>query len=583
MDRDTTSTPYKASPDGLIYFRYPNGDKPAAEVFVTQDGAGSGDGSSLDNATAIGSLNWSSVEAGTQVWLCGTFTGTPFTVNGGGVNGRPIILRGDYPGNAGVINANHFEFTSAAAQYVTVKNLTINSVVRAGAVAYYNNHNLTFADRLTLVNNQTSWSSHVGDGRIMTISGPATNGAGRGYEVDSANGNTLTIKDTGSFTFTPESDTTAYSITFYYKHHGITMDGCLMKPTIAEYNGEIFEMNMGDNITLLNCEMDGSSQVYHGATYNEGRKHATQRSNHLIKGCYVHDIGRPDQSAQPYDNHGFGIQKANNYVLEECNIERVACGMVLFPGGGDEGANPNQGIYNMVIRYCRLAECDMDRHLSQFPACGIVGSGNTGEDSVGTWQYHNNLIVDTIGREATGATYEALALTCKGDASVPSSDFKIYNNTVYTTSAGNGWNQGIYLANLINGGTVRNNIIHGVKQNDVQFAQVNLPSTPGFTSDYNLFADDWATGFRVGGGATNFAGLQASGNDTNSRVANPNLNEATMRPQAGSEAIGNGTVVEAGQRWLGAVTWPTGTDGGSFEYIDLTGAPTIGAFAEEGV
>jgi len=28
MDRDTTSTPYKASPDGLVYFRYPNGDAP---------------------------------------------------------------------------------------------------------------------------------------------------------------------------------------------------------------------------------------------------------------------------------------------------------------------------------------------------------------------------------------------------------------------------------------------------------------------------------------------------------------------------------------------------------------------------
>jgi len=35
-----------------------------------------------------------------------------------------------------------------------------------------------------------------------------------------------------------------------------------------------------------------------------------------------------------------------------------------------------------------------------------------------------------------------------------------------------------------------------------------------------------------------------------------------------------------GQRWLGNVTWPIGTDGGSFEFVDLTSAPTIGAFAE---
>jgi hypothetical protein len=61
------------------------------------------------------------------------------------------------------------------------------------------------------------------------------------------------------------------------------------------------------------------------------------------------------------------------------------------------------------------------------------------------------------------------------------------------------------------------------------------------------------------------------------------LNEATMRPKAGSEAIGNGELMAADQRWLGAVTWPTGPGGGSFQYIDLTGAPTIGAFAQEGV
>jgi hypothetical protein len=36
MDRDTTSTPYKASDDGLVYFRYPNGD---ADV-VTEEQTG---------------------------------------------------------------------------------------------------------------------------------------------------------------------------------------------------------------------------------------------------------------------------------------------------------------------------------------------------------------------------------------------------------------------------------------------------------------------------------------------------------------------------------------------------------------
>jgi hypothetical protein len=255
--------------------------------------------------------------------------------------------------------------------------------------------------------------------------------------------------------------------------------------------------------------------------------------------------------------------------------------MVLFPGGTDEGANPNQGVTNMVIRYCRFAYCDYDRHIGQFPGCGIMGSGNSNTEAIGTWQYYHNVIVDTVGKiDPSGTTYEAVALATKGDAT---GDFRVYNNTIYKTPAGNTWNQGLYLPQVINGGTVRNNIVHGVRQTNSQCNQLRSPGDPAFSSDHNLYSADWATGFVHNGVSVNFAGLQAAGQDANSRVADPMLNEATMRPKAGSEAIGNGELMAADQRWLGAVTWPTGPGGGSFQYIDLTGAPTIGAFAQEGV
>jgi hypothetical protein len=582
-DRDTTSTPYALSFDGLTYFRYPAGDKPRPEVFVTQTGAGTGDGSSLDNAVAIGSLVWASVVPGTIVWVCGTFTDSVFRVDAAGAPGLDVILRGDYPGNPGIVDgpeSSYFEFTAENANHITVKNLTINSVVRAGKTAYYNNKNVTFVDAFTLVNHESDWSPYVKEGVVLQITGPEDNGSGKGFEVASASGNTLTIQDTGGWLFTPVGPSTEYSLNFFFKHNHITMDGCLIKPSIPDYQGEIFEMNMGSNITLLNCEMDGGDHVYHGATYNEGRKHATQRSNHHIKGCYVHDIGIPNGLKQDWDNHGFGIQKVDGYLVEECNVERVACGMVLYPGGTDEGENPNQGVSNMVIRYCRFAECDMDRSLTQFPASGIMGSGAKATEAVGTWQYYHNVIVDTVGREATGATFEAVAIATKGDAT---GSFRVYNNTIYTTPAGNGWNQGLYFPNLIDGGVVRNNIVHGVRQTNAQFAQLHAPSDAAFYSDHNLYSADWASGFRYGGSPVDFAGLQAAGQDANSRVADPMLNEATMRPKAGSEAIGNGGLMAADQRWLGAVTWPKGPGGGSFQYIDLTGAPTIGAFAQEGV
>jgi hypothetical protein len=56
MDRDTTSTPYKASEDGLVYFRYPNGDAPVVTVadYAELRTKGLGDAGFLDRITVSG-------------------------------------------------------------------------------------------------------------------------------------------------------------------------------------------------------------------------------------------------------------------------------------------------------------------------------------------------------------------------------------------------------------------------------------------------------------------------------------------------------------------------------------------------
>jgi hypothetical protein len=470
-------------------------------------------------------------------------------------------------------------FLHQNASYITVYGLTINGLVRAGDVTYLNNALMTFVDSVTVQLNAGNWSSAIMPGDILYVTGAGPNGYASGYEVDAVSGNTLTILNTGGFLFTPEADVNIYQFYWYRKHHNITMDSCVIRPN-GGYAGEIFEMNMGNNISLLRTELDGNNLVFMGATYNESRKHATMRYNHTISECYIHHIGDPG-GTNSYDNHAVGIQKVNGYVLEKTNCEHVACGMVLYPGGADEGADPSAGVFNVVIRYNRFAFNDLDRHLTQFPGCGIMGIGEGNEMLVGTWKVYHNLIIDPIGDRSPSPLSEVNGIAQKGDSSDGMTS--IYNNTIYNTPAGIGWSQGIYCVNLSNGGEVKNNIVHGVKQSDQQHCQTRTaePANTTYESDYNLYSADWSGGFRVGTFIpTDFAGLQANGYEANGRVGDPMLDEITFRPQPGSPAIGNGVLMDANQRWLGNVVWPTGPGGGSFEFIDLTSSPTIGAFAE---
>jgi hypothetical protein len=176
-----------------------------------------------------------------------------------------------------------------------------------------------------------------------------------------------------------------------------------------------------------------------------------------------------------------------------------------------------------------------------------------------------------IPAEGTNEAYYGLGISCKGDGAL-----KIYNNTVYQMAQHYSL---VTLADL-------NSSIHA---NNLSLEPIYIPSTgasnhirlgtfnkSNMTVNHNLYWPDGAL-FPTTGGS--FAAHQGQGWDVDGVCADPDL-DAGLRPQAGSPAAGAGMLIEQGQRWLGNVTWPVGTDGGSFEFVDLTSAPTIGAFAE---
>jgi hypothetical protein len=423
-DRDTTSTPYKLSWDGVCYFRYPNGDLPRPEYFVTQAGAGTRDGLSLDNAWAYADIQWGNMIPGSTLWCCGTFTSL-FQIQGGGDAANHLFVRGDYPGNAGIFT-NHLRFRGNAASYITCIGLDISGYVRAEAiVGGFPAEAMTFNGDTVTATTPGRFSGFVPGMRVMA-NGLNPNGFEWGYIVLSATADTLTVDSTQGRGFAQDNSET---ITFqgYAWHNHITMRQCRIALT-GDSSVEIFQMNIGSNIRLESCELDGNDHSCWGATYNEVKPApGAYYNDHYIGYCHIHNIGSP--TAQAYDNHGIGVQKVIGYMLECCNIEDVAGGVIFYP----TAAHSSEGIYTATVRYNRIVNVDERRHDNQYQACGFVGTGDQVDppnNDISGWRIYHNVIGPLIPPDGSTIVEYGYGVSCKGNGAA-----KFYNNTVYQMAA----------------------------------------------------------------------------------------------------------------------------------------------------
>ena len=570
-DRDTTGTPYKWSFDGKCYFRYPDGDAPLPPPeyyrYATQSGAGLRNGTSPENAWAASDLTrtvWEAFASDIVLNLSGEFT-SGMAVWGGGVEGQQVTVRGP-----ATLNGN-LTIAGEKAKYLRFEDLTINGGVVSYITHYGTTVEMNYTDSTTVVTpaGYLTSTEFVAGGIIMINEG--FNGTSKHYEIASIDRgtNTLTIIPDGTWLFDPTVEDGRFSTKHY--HHGLSFIRCDFHPTVSTW--EIFPDNMGNDMLCVDCEFDGGDLPFAAASYSTGRDAPKMTYNHRWEGCHIHNIGELDSAQKQFDCHGMGAQVIDGLVFTRCRVEEVACGYVLFPGGDDTGEIPNTGIHNVEISYCLFKNMNARRHINQYLGGGIYGTGNGPTQAVGTWKIFHNVFVDCVEPEMAMTAYGGDGITCKGNGVTNGKTYAAYNNTIIEMA------KSFYFNNLLLGGNIVNNIsINNIVDARARHGQFNAASGV-LNVNHNIYWPDRGNNSFGGASGWGWATHQGQGLDPDSAMADPLL-DANYRPQPGSPAIGNGVLMDANQRWLGNVTWPIGTDGGSFEFIDLTSAPTIGAFAE---
>lgn len=90
---------------------------------------GAEDGTSYDNAwDGETNVDWTTTgfQPGDTLWICGTHT-EAFTIGGNGISGAPLTIRGDYPGDPGIIDSEDVRNTGLdcnSKNYITITGLT---------------------------------------------------------------------------------------------------------------------------------------------------------------------------------------------------------------------------------------------------------------------------------------------------------------------------------------------------------------------------------------------------------------------------------------------------------------------------
>src|ERR1700730_2217953 len=85
----------------ILFFLLPKAF--AADFYVSAQGSGNQNGTSVQDSWAINNINWFKVNPGDNIYICGMIR-SPLTIKKSGESGYPITIRGDCPGNAGTLN-----------------------------------------------------------------------------------------------------------------------------------------------------------------------------------------------------------------------------------------------------------------------------------------------------------------------------------------------------------------------------------------------------------------------------------------------------------------------------------------------
>jgi len=550
----------------------------ASDWYVRPAGGNYGleNGTSYANAwDGLLNVKWGAggVQPGDTLWVCGLHVyemTNPANIaeqanikpTSGTSESARVTIRGDYPGDAGIIwGAYKISYNSWTQQ--TSPNSSVWAIYTDGACyqdwffADITAGSWTVLDKVTSVADcQTANNSFYYDSanKDLYVNHNGADPTGHiycnrwGYHWLLSGKQYITFKNLKiycHYRFLESNQSCSY----------ITWDGCTLS------YGEVDCLPFYDGcvgIKVTNCEISwAGNAIYNISDTNNAPSYC------VFSGNTIHDIGvRP--SMQNGDAHGIGIQSGHDNIIEDNYFYNCGTTICLY-------AFTNQELKNTIIRRNFVKN---SHQLGGNPGYGI------------TLQCDNASLSDKSGNKI----YQNIVVNCSVGIRVQYEDqVEIYNNVI--SGCGTSFYSGRSYNNYGPNVKARNNISLNPSSYHVYFATSGANSVCDY--NYNLYYPDGGSKFYYNSGTYNFSGwksLTRAGYtfDPNSTFTAPLFQSPAnenFQLQSSSPAIDAGVFVGLSQDRQGTPI-PQGfaPDIGAYEYIfsgnplvaSLTASPTSG-------
>ncbi len=562
----------------------------AADWYVKPAGGdyGNEDGTSYDNAwDGLLSVVWGAngVQPGDTLWVCGTHvykmpslgaglvTVADITPASGTSDSSRVTVRGDYPGDAGVIWGGYIpQYTAAGWQQQASPNQNVWSYQLIGG---------HYADWYF---QDVSASGYTVLDPVASIS-ECNSAAGSVYYDSSTK--ILYVQTTDSSDPTDRITCNRYGYDFkmngkeYITFKNLTFNSLFTHPFISTYSaqsmshinfegckfsyGEHFILEFGDNCDynkVIDCELAwAGNAIYTISTTNDAA------SYYLFQGNYIHDIGvRAIQ--QNSDAHSIGIQGGIGGVIENNICVNCGTGPLLY-------AYTNQELRDTIVRNNFIKDLHQLGNASGYGVSTMCNNDSMSDKS-GNLFYNNIVVNANVGYR----------LQFEDEQEVM---HNIAYNCNYGLESGRSYN-GVG-ANV----TFKNNIIMNSQTYHVRWYSGASGVVINF--DNNIYYPDTGTKFYEAtlGGAMNFSDWQDLSKtncsfDPSSSVSDPlfcdgsgSFSKASdFRVEENSPAIDSGETLDITEAYDG-YSRDSASDIGPFEQNDSLGEGLIANFAMEEV
>jgi hypothetical protein len=546
----------------LVFSNTWNGNYPAPTSGIY----GSQNGTSYGNAwNGLQSVVWGAggVNTGDTLYICGTNIATfgpsmapnpsSFLIQ---LTQSGVTLRGDYPGDAGLIFGGAIDGCNT----YTWSGPDANGVYWTqcyGNASYFFNYQIVNGSPVILnLATNTTWVGNNGafygvastSNYVKTVNGtaPATTNltlSALGWSLQLTNGTSNIVFQAlsfyGGWALNQWLNTPDYVNQIAAK--SISFTNCTLLQGIC-----INPLPYQDNWNVVGCEIGYAP--YGICSYLQSQPRGASGCN--VVGNFIHDLGVTNSCGTTNwpdtDSHGVGVQGGSCWLVSGNAISNTGPSIDFWIGTANFQTN-NRVCYNFID----WASCMSGSAQS---GAGIVFEGSGGPIGLASnnWIYGNIIMNTGLGATASwqGAGIEwALADCCN-----------IYNNTIYNAV------EGIQDTNNVSlplGGTIVNNIIVNPKTNFLYLASGGTPAS--LTLDYNLFYTNatLAQPFDFGGPITNGA---------HTVFANPQLvsGSPSVATDVGLQA--SSPAIQAGTPIAGYIRDYFGTA------IPTNRAPSIGAY-----